>query len=123
MVAQLRVNQIHVDLLLSHIPLLRHFGQCSCQVDDCVAAVVFGEEENGEVLALFLGIAIGVCSLWRGVGRGVGAEVGCAEGEGGLAAWAKVGFEGVPDAGVGLGQVVLKRTYTMSVHGLQMRMC
>lgn len=39
--------------------------------------------------------------------------MGCAEGESGLAAGAKVGFERVPDAGVSLGQVVLKRTYTV----------
>lgn len=36
--------------------------------------------------------------------------MGCAQGEGGLATGAEVGFEGVPDACVGLGQVVLKRT-------------
>lgn len=36
--------------------------------------------------------------------------MGSAEGERGLAAGAEVGFEGVPNAGVSLRQVVLKRT-------------
>ena len=39
--------------------------------------------------------------------------MGCAEGESGFATWAKVSFEGVPDAGMGLGQVILKRSYTI----------
>jgi hypothetical protein len=51
-VAQLRVNQVHVDLLLAHVALLRHLGERARQVDDRVAAVVLREEENGEVLAV-----------------------------------------------------------------------
>lgn len=47
------------------------------------------------------------------VGWGVGTEMGCAEGEGRFAAWTEVGFEGVPDAGMGLRQVILKCSYTI----------
>jgi hypothetical protein len=39
----------------------------------------------------------------------------CAEGEGRLSAGPKVGLEGIRDAGVSLRQVVLKRTYKLSV--------
>lgn len=39
--------------------------------------------------------------------------MGCAEGEGRFAAWTEVGFEGVPDAGMGLRQVILKCSYTI----------
>ena len=63
MIAQLRINQIHVDLLLSHIALLRHFCQRPCQVDDCVAAVVLRQQQDSEVLALFLEMAVRVCGL------------------------------------------------------------
>lgn len=65
MVAELRVNQVHVDLLLPDIALLCHLCQGSCQVNDRVAAVVFGEKQNGEVLAFFLKISVRV----RGLGR------------------------------------------------------
>ena len=112
MIAQLRIDQVHVDLLLSHIALLRHLGQRPCQVDNRVAPVVLGEQQDSEVLAFFLEI-IRVCGLRGGVGWGVRAEVGGAEREGGLAAGAEVSLERVPDAGVGLGQVVLKRSYVV----------
>lgn len=39
----------------------------------------------------------------------------CAEGEGRLSVGPKVGLEGIRDAGVSLRQVVLKRTYKLSV--------
>jgi hypothetical protein len=65
MVTELRVDQVHVDLLLPDIALLRHLCQGSCQVDDRVTAVVLGEEQNGEVLAFFLEIFVRVCGLGR----------------------------------------------------------
>jgi hypothetical protein len=109
----LRINQIHVNLLLSHIALLRHLRQRPGQVHNGIAAVVLRQQQDSEVLAFLLGVAVRLGGLWGRVGRGVGAQVGCAQGKGGLAEGAKVGFEGAPDAGVGLRQVVLKRTYTV----------
>lgn len=58
MVAQLRIDQIHIDLFLSHIALLRHLGQRPCQVYNRVAAVVLGEQQDGEVLALVFEVAV-----------------------------------------------------------------
>lgn len=110
MVTQLRIDQIHVDLLLSHVAFLRHLGKRSCQVNNCVAAIVLREQQNSKVLTLVLE-AIRVCVLQGSIGWRVGAEVRRAEREGGLAIGTEVGFEGVPDAGVSLRQVVLKRTY------------
>jgi hypothetical protein len=112
MIAQLRIDQVHVDLLLPHIALLRHLGQRPCQVDNRVAPVVLGEQQDSEVLAFFLRI-IRVRILWGRIGWGVRAEVGSAERERGLATRAEVGLERVPDAGVGLRQVVLKCAYVV----------
>ena len=71
------------------------------------------QQQDSEVLALLLKVAVRIGGLSGCVGRGVGAQVGCAQGEGGLAEGAKVGFEGVPDAGVVLRKVVLRRTCTV----------
>jgi hypothetical protein len=65
MVAELRVDQVHVNLLLPDIALLRHLCQSPCQVNDRVAAVVFREKQNSEVLTFFLEIFLRV----RGLGR------------------------------------------------------
>ena len=70
-VVQLCIDQVRIDLLLSNIALLGHLGQCARQVDDGVAAVVFGEEEDGKMLAFFPFEVI-VCTLRRRVGRRVG---------------------------------------------------
>jgi hypothetical protein len=70
-VVQLRINQICVDLLLSYVALLCHLGQCACQVDNGVAAIMFGEKENGQMLAFFL-FELVVGALRRRVGRRVG---------------------------------------------------
>lgn len=43
MIAQLRINQVHVDLFLPDITLLRHFRQGPCQVNNGVATVMLGE--------------------------------------------------------------------------------
>ena len=67
----MRINQVRVDLLLSYVSLLGHLGQCARQVDNGVAAVVFGEEEDGKMLAFFPFEVI-VCTLRRRVGRRVG---------------------------------------------------
>jgi hypothetical protein len=98
MVAQLGIDQIHVDLFARDVASLRHFGEGAREVDDGVAAVVFGEEEDGEVWPLGGG---------RGIWGRVGGEVGGAEGEGWFARGAEVEFEGGFDGGVGLGEVVL----------------
>jgi hypothetical protein len=97
MVAQLRINQIHIDLFPLYVPSLCHLRQRARQIDNCVAPVVLGEEEHGEVLTLLCGVVACV-----GGGRG-----GCAEGESWFACGTKVGFEGCFDGGVGLGEVVL----------------
>ena len=91
MVIQLGINQISVDLLLSYVALLCHLGQCARKVDDGVAAVMFREKKNGEMLT-FLLFQFVVCALRRRVGRGVRGKVGCTEGEGGLSTRAEVGF-------------------------------
>lgn len=91
MVIQLGINQISVDLLLSHVALLCHLGQCARQVDDGVAAVMFREKKNGEMLT-FLLFQFVVCTLRGRIGRGVRGKVGCTEGEGGLSTRAEVGF-------------------------------
>jgi hypothetical protein len=42
MIAQLRINQIHGNLLLPHIAPLRHFRQRARKIDDRIAPIVFG---------------------------------------------------------------------------------
>lgn len=73
MVAQLRVDEIHVNLLLSDIALLCHLRQCSGEVNDRVATIMLGEKQDGEMLTFILGILARGCSLWGSVGWGVGA--------------------------------------------------
>jgi hypothetical protein len=97
MIAQLGVYQIHVDLFSRNVSPLRHFRERARQIDNCVAAVVLGEQEDGEVRALGGG---------RCVGGRVGREMGSAQGEGWFALLAEVGFESGFDVGVGLGEVV-----------------
>jgi hypothetical protein len=86
MIIDLRINQLHIDLVLLHIAFLRHFRKGLRQVDDSVAAVVLGKKQHGKVFAR--GVLVGCC------GGRVGGEVGCAEGEGGFARGAEVEGEG-----------------------------
>lgn len=65
MVAELRVDQVHVDLLLPDIALLCHLCQGPCEVNDRVAAVVFREKEDSEMLAFFLEVILRVRGLRR----------------------------------------------------------
>ena len=70
------------------------------------------------MLTLLLGfIALGCGILRRSVRRGVRAQVWCAEGEGGFTTRSKVGFECVPNAGVGLGEVVFQYALSVLVGG------
>lgn len=115
MIVELRINQVHVNLLLSHIALLRHLGQCARQIDNGVAAVVFGQKEYSEMLALFFEAGAIRLSRLRGcIGRGVGAQVRCPDREGRFAAGAKVGLESAPDAGVCLREVVFEDAWMSS---------
>ena len=40
MIIDLRINQLHINLIFLHIALLRHLRKCLFQIDDGVAAVV-----------------------------------------------------------------------------------
>jgi hypothetical protein len=84
-------------MLTCSLATSRHFRERARQIDNCVAAVVLGEQEDGEVRALGGG---------RCVGGRVGREMGSAQGEGWFALLAEVGFESGFDVGVGLGEVV-----------------
>lgn len=118
MVAQLSIDQVHVDLLLVDISFLSHFGQRARQVHDSVSTVVFRKKQNSQMLTFFLKlvVAIWLCILWRGVWRRVGAEMGSTEGQGGFTSWAKVRFERAPDTRVCLGEVVLKDSCSLLTH-------
>lgn len=114
MVAKLRVNQGHVDLLLVHVALLSHLCEGSCQVNNRISSVMLGEQEDCKMLTLLLdAVAIGFSGLRRSVGWRIGAEVGSPKREGRFASWPKVGFERIPDTGVCLRKVVLKHTLPM----------
>ena len=76
MIIKLGIDQVGINLLLAHIALLRHLGQRACQVDDGVAAVVFREQEDGEVLAVFLWVLMGAVWLRGGLRGRVGGRVG-----------------------------------------------
>jgi hypothetical protein len=88
MIAQLRIDEIHIDLRALDVAALRHLGQRARQIYDGVAAVVLREQEHGEVRARRGGRVLG-----RGGcgGRRVGREVRGAQGEGGFSGSAEVG--------------------------------
>jgi hypothetical protein len=74
MIIDLRINQLHIDLVLLHIAFLRHFRKGLRQVDDGVAAVVLGKKQHGKVLARGVWVRGGrgrVCARGRSRGRGL----------------------------------------------------
>lgn len=51
MVAQLDVDEVHVDLVGADVAFLSHVREGDCQVNEGVTAVVLREEKYGEMRA------------------------------------------------------------------------